>query len=158
MTSPKGEWNGEFYVSFEEAGTRSWNDAKRHGFISAGGGEWYVRTLRTLQPGNRVWVSVPGKGYVGVGEVVTPIESHDRFNVNVNGTPTPITEVDIEATGALDPENGEHFVGVDWIKIVDVQDAVKERGFFGNQNTVARPRDPKWHFTVERLKTLWGVD
>ena len=154
----KGKWNGEYYVSFGEGPHRRWTDAKRYGFVSAGGGDWYVRTLRLLQPGSRVWVSVPGKGYVGVGEVVSSVESYDRFKVNVNGTPTPLTEVEVEAPDVFNEVHGEHFVGVNWIKAVDLRDAVRERGFFGNQNTVAQPGSGKWHFTVERLKALWGVD
>lgn len=151
------KWNGEFYVSFGEGEHRRWNDAKKYGFVSAGGGEWYVRTLRLLQPGNRVWVSVPGKGYVGVGEVTKPAVPCDEFKVNANGTAVPITEVEVEAPSAFDEEHGEHFVGVKWIKTVDLQRAVRERGFFGNQNTVAQPRVPKWQFTVDRLKSLWNV-
>ena len=154
----KGEWNGEFYVSFGEGDHRRWNDAKRYGFVSAGGGEWYVRTLRMLQPGNRIWVSVPGQGYVGVGAVATPAVRYDEFLVNQNGSSVPITEVKVEAPDAFDEGHEEHYVGVDWIKAVDLQQAVKERGFFGNQNTVAQPRSSKWDFTVERLKSLWGVD
>ncbi len=65
-TASKGEWNGEFYVCFGEEPHRRWNDAMKYGFVSAGGGDRYVRPLRTLQPGNRVWVSIPGRGYVGV--------------------------------------------------------------------------------------------
>ena len=155
---PKGEWNGEFYVSFGEGGSRRWKDAKRYGFVSGGGGEWYVKTLRMLQPDDRIWVSVPGKGYVGVGIVVASAVRYDQFNIHFNGSHIPITEVDVEAPNAFDEERAEHFVGVKWIKTVDLQEAVKERGFFGNQNTVAQPRSPKWHFTVERLKSVWGVD
>ncbi len=33
-------WNGEFYSSFGESETRSWEDARRLGFISGGGGRW----------------------------------------------------------------------------------------------------------------------
>ena len=154
----KGEWNGEFYVSFGEGPHRRWNDAKKYGFVSAGGGKWYVNTLRTLQPDNRIWVSIPGTGYVGVGEVVTPVVRYDQFAVDLNGASVPITEMEVEAPEAFDEEHGEHFVGVNWIKVVDTQEAVKERGFFGNQNTVAQPRSPKWKFTVERLKSLWGVN
>ena len=158
LPAPRGEWNGEFYVSLGEGDHRRWNDAKRYGFVSAGGGEWYVRTLRMLQPGNRVWVSVPGTGYVGVGEVRAPAVRYDQFTVYSNGSPVAIADIEVEAPDALDEANGEHFVRVDWIKTVDLQEAVKERGFFGNQNTVAQPRSPKWHFTVERLKALWDVD
>ena len=155
---PALPWNGEFYVSFGEGEHRRWNDAKEYGFVSAGGGDWYVRTLRLLQPGNRIWVSVPGKGYVGVGEVIKSAVPCDEFEVNSNGAAVPITQVKIEAPEAFDEEHGEHFVGVKWIETVKLEKAVRERGFFGNQNIVAKPRDPKWRFTVERLKALWEVE
>jgi len=29
--------------------------------------------------------------------------------------------------------------------------------FFGNQNVVAEPQDPKWPYTVDRLKEIFGV-
>ena len=154
----KGEWNGEYYVSFGEGVSRLWNDAKKYEFVSAGGGEWYVKTLRRLQPGNRIWVSVPGKGYVGVGEVLKTAVPYNEFKVDQQGTPTPITELEFEAPEAFDKGHNEHFVAVKWIKAVNLQDAVKERGFFGNQNTVAQPRSPKWPFTIERLKAHWGVN
>ena len=37
------DWNGEFYVTFREDESRRWNDANKYGFISAGGGETFVR-------------------------------------------------------------------------------------------------------------------
>ena len=157
-SSPKGQWNGEYYVSFGEGDHRRWSDAKKYGFIGGGGGPWYVRTLYLLQPGSRIWVSVPGRGYVGVGEVASGVARYDEFTMNdpERGT-IPITKLELDATDAFDERHGEHFIAVNWIKTVEFQDAVRERGFFGNQNTVARPRDPKWNFTVERLKTIWGV-
>ena len=48
-------------------------------------------------------------------------------------------------------------VPVKWIKTVSLEQAVKERGFFGNQNSVARPRADRWRHTVDRLRTLWGI-
>lgn len=47
-------WNGEYYVSFGEGETRTWADARKYGFISAGGGSWYTQTLQMLEPGSRV--------------------------------------------------------------------------------------------------------
>jgi len=43
-------WNEQdWYVSFgEERGGRSWDDARAYGFISAGGGEWFSKTLKKL--------------------------------------------------------------------------------------------------------------
>ena len=154
----RGEWNGEYYVSFGEGPSRTWSDARRYGFVSAGGGEWYVNTLRALQYGDRIWVNVPRTGYVGVGEVVASAVPWHEFQICRDGSPAPIATVELEAPEALGEDHGEHFVGVRWIRTVDIKDAVRERGFFGNQNTVARPRAPSWRFTVDRLKALWGID
>ena len=153
----KGEWNGEFYFTFGEGIHRSWNDAKRYGFVSAGGDARFVSPLRMLQPGARIWVNVPGRGYVGVGEVTTESVRYDQFSVHKDGNLIPITEVELETPEAFDKEYGQHFVGVKWVKAVELDAAVREQGLFGNQNTVAQPRSPKWNFTVERLKSLWGI-
>ena len=153
-----GEWNGEYYVSFGERVCRNWNDAKKYGFVSAGGGEWYVNTLRKLQPGNRIWVNIPGTGYVGVGVVTSEAKRFDRFNVTTSVGTVPLTTLSLEAPEAFNEEISEHYVGVNWIKAVEARNAVKERGFFGNQNTVALPTASSWNFTVERLKSLWNVE
>jgi len=153
----KGEWNGEFYVCFGEGPHRRWNDAKLYGFVGAGGGTRFVSPLKMLQPGARVWVNVPGRGYVGVGEVTSEAVRFDQFRVYADGNSVPLRQVELEAPEAFDEEHGEHFVGINWLKAVEAHEAVKERGLFGNRNTVARPLDPKWNFTVERLKSLWGI-
>ena len=153
----RGQWNGEFYVSFGEGPHRRWNDAKRYGFVSAGGGDWYVNTLRALQPDNRLWVYVPRQGYVGVGIVTSSAVHREDFEVRQNGTVTLFHDLEVEAPEVFDESHEEYFVAVNWIKAVDLEAAVKERGFFGNQNTVARPRSPQWDFTVDRLKSLWQV-
>jgi hypothetical protein len=51
----------------------------------------------------------------------------------------------------------EWLVRVNWLKTVSLANAVRERGFFGNQNCVVAPRDPRWPFTIERLKQRFGV-
>lgn len=70
----KEPWNGEFYVSFGDPHSRNWEEARRHGFISAGGGSWYSQTLKQLQLGNRVWVNIPKTGFVGVGIVQSTVD------------------------------------------------------------------------------------
>ncbi|MEE0799785.1 MAG: hypothetical protein U0L91_00735 [Gemmiger sp.] len=59
---------------------------------------------------------------------------------------------------AGDPEKAEYIVKVHWLKTVSVAKAVKETGFFGNQNTVCRPQTEKWNFTVRRLKEIWHIE
>ena len=51
-----------------------------------------------------------------------------------------------------DPERCEYFVPIRWLQTVPLEEAVQEIGMFGNQNTVCRPKTPKWRSTIERLK------
>jgi hypothetical protein len=141
---------------------RSWEDAVNYGFISGGGGEFYIKTLSFLSPGDRVWVNVPGEGYVGVGEVTKPVVRVDQFLVQgTDGREIPITQVPLKGPRIVESlktaEVPEHLVGVRWIASVPRNKAIKEKGLFGNQNTVARPRDPKWAYTIERLKERFGI-
>jgi hypothetical protein len=155
--SSKGEkepWNGEFYVSY--GGNRSWADAERLGFISAGGGAWYSRTLDQLQPGDRVWVKIPGKGFVGVGKVE---EAAQQASDIIFSTPEgekaffdAISNGEYYRSVANDPDKAERVVRIRWLQTLPEAQAINETGFFGNQNSVCKPATPKWRHTVERLK------
>jgi hypothetical protein len=48
-------------------------------------------------------------------------------------------------------------VPVKWVATVPVEKAYREVGFFGNQNTVAKPKSEKWEHTVAVLKKKFGV-
>ena len=153
----KEPWNGEFYASFSN--DRPWDNARRYGFISGGGGSWYSQTLKLLSPGDRVWVKVPKVGYVGVGRVIETAQSAAEFQVN---TPDgPQLALDILSNGeslrknANDPERAEYFVAVEWLDTVEKAKAFDEVGLFGNQNTVCQPTALKWRHTVDRLKTVF---
>ncbi len=158
-TESKGKrepWNGEFYASFGEGEGRNWDDARKYGFIGAGGGSWYSKTLKLLSPGDRVWVKIPGCGYVGVGRVVDSVQRVTEFMVPTPQGDKPSLEVLSTANrlrkNASDPEKAEHFVRVQWLDAVPKKDAYNEVGFFGNQNSVCQPTTPKWRHTVEQLK------
>jgi hypothetical protein len=58
---------------------------------------------------------------------------------------------------ADDPDKAEYLVRVKWLKTVSVDEPIKEKGLFGNQNSVARPVAASWDHTVERLKKRFGV-
>lgn len=153
-------WNGEFYACFGHGETRDWEEARRYGFVCAGGGSWYSNTLNLLSPGDRVWVKAPGYGFVGVGEVTGPREPITSFQVaTADGQQTALEALH----GANyhrefdDPEKMEYFVPVHWFHTVPLAQAVNEIGMFGNQNTVCKPTTPKWRATVERLKEGWGI-
>ncbi len=152
------EWNNEYHVTFREDDGRRWNDARKYGFVSAGGGETYVGPLRKLQPEDRIWVHVPTKGYAGYGEVLESAVRPDDFMVDCDGVSKPLTECELEAPKAFDEEQGEHFVAVCWKSKVDELPGVWERGFYASMNIVTKPRSPKWPFTVGRLRSLWGIE
>ena len=162
--SSKGEkepWNGEFYVSY--GGNRSWADAERLGFISAGGGAWYSRTLDQLEPGDRVWAKIPGKGFVGVGVVEEAVQQADDMVFSTSEGEKSffdaINNGEYYRAFASDPDKAERVVRIHWLQTVSEDQAINETGFFGNQNSVCKPATPKWRHTVEQLKrhfTNWN--
>lgn len=151
-------WTGEFYANFGHSSARDWETARKYGFISAGGGNWYTLPLNLLQEGGRVWVNVPGSGYVAVGLVSggpVPVNNlvidGQRFRDLPGGASYGIHEGEIASTSS------EVAVRVKWLHTVPIEEAVKEKGFYGNQWTVTKSGQPKWKHTVERLKARWNI-
>jgi hypothetical protein len=153
-------WNGrDFYISFGDGSTRSWEDARRYGFISGGGGRWYTQTLEHLFPGARVFVNIPGDGYVGVGTVSDTSRRVNEFKVVVDGKSMPIIEAPLVCQNFgkswTDPEKSEYLVSVDWIKTVPIAEAYWEKGMFAVQHTACKLRN---RFPIERLSQHFGLD
>lgn len=152
-------WNGEFYCSFGHGEARVWGDAVKHGFVCGGGGAWYSRTMQLLNPGDRIWVKVPGEGFVGVGKVLSRALSASEFQLPTSNGVKPVLDVLTDASYhreyADDDDKAEHFVAVEWLETKAIEDAVQEVGMFGNQNTVCKPTTQKWRTTVDRLKAFF---
>jgi hypothetical protein len=158
-TTVRGEkepWNGEFYVSFGAGPSRAWDEAsairlhlrrRRH-------------VVQQLAPhaveGDRVWVKIPGKGFVGVGRVRGPRVAARDFEIE--GRPAlDILQAEYHRADADDPERSEYFVPVEWLHTVPEAEAVQELGMFGNQNTVCKPVTPRWRAAVDQLKARFRV-
>lgn len=155
----KEPWNGEFYGSFGHGAARDWAEARQYGFICGGGGTWYSNSLKMVSPGDRVWVNVPGAGYVGVAKVTGHATPAKEFQLLHQGQEQPalaLLKADYHRALIDDPERCEYFVPVEWLHSRSLKEAVKEVGLFGNQNTLCRPTKPKWRWTVERLKERFG--
>jgi hypothetical protein len=154
-THEKEPWNGEVYASFGHDQGRLWSEARQYGFISAGGGAWYSNSLNLLNPGDRIWVKAPGYGFVGVGRVKGKSVPAAEFKLPTSSGDRPAFDVlkgDYHRDLQSDPDRSEYFVPVEWLQTVPIEEAVQEVGMFGNQNTICKPKTPKWRFTVERLK------
>jgi len=141
-------WNGkDWYVSFgEDEGGRDWQDAVKYGFIAAGGGDWYSRTLRKVPVGARVFVRIPRIGYVACGvtksEAVRFTEAKFLQGLPLNGT--------------YEYANGEpeYVVQVEWLTVIERSAALNEAGLFANENSACRLRDPK---TIARVYDVFGI-
>lgn len=156
----KEPWNGkDWYVAFgEESSVRSWDDARRYGFVSAGGGSWYTQRIRSLVPGTRIWVAIPGRGYVGTGVVLDIATPFDSVSLDINGTTTPMKELKLHGVyhHNSDVEDElEWIVPVRWFETRPVTSAVWEAGMFANQNIVCKLRN---RFTLDRLYAAFAVE
>lgn len=99
---------------------------------------------------------------MGVGLVEEAAVPIDEFQVHDDtGAEVPPLSLDVTAAKlsrlADHAEHAEWLVRWGWLETVPASKAIQEKGFFGNQNTVARPVDPSWEFTLSRLKKRFGV-
>lgn len=156
-------WNGrDFYVSFGENEQRSWGEAVHYGFVSAGGGEWYTKSLKQLKPGNRVFVYIPKGngvgGYVGVGEVAGEAMLAKDFEVGENGKAAGYLTV-TKSPGASqnrdDPTSAEWVVPVRWIDTRPKEEAIRDSDFFANQNSAVKLTHG---YTLKRLSEEFELD
>ena len=130
------QWNGrDWYFAFGGGEGRRWEDAVEFGFVSAGGGDWYSKTVKALPVGARIFVYMPKIGYVGVGETtglaVNYSESAEWKSKKMVGTYTH--------------ENGEpeYLVPVRWIKTLQPAEAIYGNGLFASQHSTCKLRDLK---------------
>ena len=137
----------------------TWDDCRKYGYISGGGGKFYSQTLDHLFLGARVFVNIPGTGFVGVGEVAGTSTPVTEFRVSVDGVETPILEAPLEASNVGkkkdDPELREYMVRVKWIREVPREQAHWEKSLFANQHTACKLRN---QFTIERLAQHFDLD
>jgi len=103
---------------------RSWEDSRRYGYISAGGNS--ISQLDRLHIGQAVCAYRKGRGYVGVGIVITDPTPFDEF----------ITEFEGKKLSELPLEHGDNpvtiremFIGIRWIKTLDKEHAIKAKPY-----------------------------
>ena len=154
-------WNGrDWYVSFgEEPQGRNWDEARKYGFVSAGGGAWFSRTMRSLPVGARVFAHIPQLGYVGAGTVTGEATRFDDAVVMVDGRQQKLPEL-VSAdryhhTAADDEDTAEYVVPVAWISTRPREEAVRQKGMFANQNSACKLRN---RFTLDILYSAFGLD
>jgi len=158
----KEAWNEQdWYVSFGEfPDGRNWDDAREYGFISAGGGEWFSKTLKRLPVGARVFTCIPKTGYVGVGTVTGPAEPFEQVKVTVDGTERALADMTLKGNYQHPPlpdgeDAAEYVVPVSWQQTRARDGAEWTKGMFANQNSACKLRN---RFTLDRFAAAFGLD
>ena len=149
----------DFSVTCGEGPHRNWDDEIKYGYVSSGGGKKCTGPLSQLFVGCRVFVYIPGTGYVGVGTVTETAQPVTEFMVEVNGEPKTLLDVPLKAPSLaeyiLQPDNMEYAVRVDWIKTLPREQAIKGKGLRANQNSTCKLLS---NFTLERLTERFGLE
>jgi hypothetical protein len=152
----QAQWGGEWYVNLgmdspqdhaiDSRGRgyeRHWDNCRKYGYLSSGGGPKYSKPLRDkLKVGDRVWAYQAQAGYLGTGVVTRPA--------------VPIHEFKLEDQSKLvdrlnypginedrDPDHYAYAVGVSWDATVPLSEAKSFPGKFANQNIVCKLTDEK---------------
>lgn len=142
-----------FFVNVGEGRHRHWDDFRRYNFFSAGYGERFANLMKAIPVGSEVYVYLSQHGYVGKANtksLAVPIR-----DFTINGT--PISTLPLVAPEALteigDLEKCEWLVGVDWIKALDREYAIKQKGLFVHVATSCRIKDP---ITIKYLREAFA--
>lgn len=160
--SRTASWNGvDWYANFGDGESRSWEDGRQWGFISAGGGAFYSSTLRKVPVGARVNVYLPQRGYVAIGTTLAPASRFNETEVHVDGRTRPLAEVATRAsyrhTPGSEPESdeiAEYAIPVRWFTAVPADQAYREPGMFASQHSACKLRQD---FTLQKLSEHFGL-
>lgn len=107
---------------------RSWEDARKYGFVSAHGDQGTL--LGNINTGDIIFCHIAGAGFVGVGICTSPEAPSAAFTVDDGGARKRILDCiwsDAAAKAAIDPD-GEYFLGVRWLRTVPADEGYWERG------------------------------
>ena len=158
--SKRAPWNGkDWYVSFGGSLDRRWEDAHEHGFVSAGGGRFYTQSMRSLPEGARIWVNLPGTGYVAVGTTLGPARRFAEAMILKQGEWSRLAEQPLaglyERSELESDDDAEWVVPVRWLKARPESQAFWVKGMFGNQHSACKLRQ---EFTLERLAEHFDLE
>jgi len=145
----QSNWNEKdwYFVYGSRNDKREWDDALKYGFVSAGGGDWYSRTVKELPVGARLFVYIPQTGYVGVGITTGEAKKFEESDF-LKGK---------ELKGGYTHDNGEpeYVVPINWLKTLPVEEAIYGNGLFASQLSTCKLRHEA---TLKRLCSEFGVE
>lgn len=126
--------NEIYYINVGEGQHRNWDDCKKFGFVSAGGGLRFTDPIRTLEQGDVIVAYLKGHGYVAIGTVMNNAVRVSQFIFKDK----PLSEFSLKAPKMFENEHnskGEYLVKVKWKKAVSRSEAkwAKNEGLYTTQ-------------------------
>lgn len=149
-------WSQYLYVNVGERPGRNWDDNRKYGYMSAGGGRNWSKQIERLSPGDLIFAYLAGAGYVGFGRVLREAVPIQDFVVEATGK--KLLDMPLVATDAGlhkdDPEMCEYAVAVEWLRTYPRDEAKTFSGIFAHPAVVARMRRGE---TVDYLEEEFDV-
>lgn len=147
-----------YYYNVGENAARNWDDYYKYGFISAGWGTKFRKTMQAFNEGDIVAAYLKSYGFVGVGRITQTAKM--IRDVRINGT--PLLELPLTATLANhdydDEEECEYVCLVKWLAKVRRQHAKKSMGGKLFTNPQVRASLEKHRKTVNFIEREFNVD
>ena len=115
--------NGIYFFNCGDSGEngRSWEDFKKHGFITAGGAPKYSDPIRTFEIGDIACVYLSKHGYVGIAKIKTKAVISHEFKIN--GEYLNESGLDHYNNRHQGNEDKEYMCEVEWVSTLDRKDA-----------------------------------
>ena len=150
-------WSGYYYVNtgITDDNCRSWEHDRKYGFIGAGGGIRWIKAIRKLKKGDKIFAYIKGKGYVGYGEVIEEAVMIKEYVVEGKLLLDVLTKEIAFHEHKDNPDKSEWLVRVNWLKVVKEEEAKFYKGIFAKPPVACKLRDPD---TVQYLVKEFNVN
>ncbi|MES2644211.1 MAG: hypothetical protein V4850_32295 [Myxococcota bacterium] len=138
---------GEQTIWYLNTGGRSWPDMRTHGLWCAGGAVRYRKCAENLKAGDTVYAYESGKGYVGLGTVVTGTAVRLDAFVTEDGQPlsqqsiSPTTRLAMLKNDMVHADEAEYGRAIRWQTTFPSEEAITKAGMFASPLTACRLRD-----------------
>lgn len=127
---------------------RSWEDARKYGFLSAGGEGG--KSLNKIAVGDLIFCHIAGVGFVGIGICTVCQTPAAGFTVLEGAGQKNILDCEWANTAAkasIDPSN-EYFIGVRWLRTASADEGYWEKGMTSIPTVAYTMNDDSTHNKV----------
>ena len=136
----------QFTVEYDSG--RSWEDARKYGFLSAGGEGG--KSLNKIAVGDLIFCHIAGVGFVGIGICTVCQTPAAGFTVLEGAGQKNILDCEWANTAAkasIDPSN-EYFIGVRWLRTASADEGYWEKGMTSIPTVAYTMNDDSTHNKV----------